>query len=64
MANNHEFFRQRLTTYLEGQHVGYQFRNMNNSGTKVFAIFKAPFSANITGLSAMSSSLSGTSPDY
>jgi len=64
MANNSEFFGQRLTTYIEGQHVGYNFRSMNNSGTKSFCIFKAPFAADITALSVMTTTLSGTSPYY
>ena len=64
MANNSEFFRQRFTTYIAGQNQGYNFRSMNNSGTKVFCIFKAPFAADITALSVVSTSLTGTSPYY
>ena len=64
MANNLEFFRQRLITYIEGQNVGYNFRNLNSSTTKVFCIFKAPFAADITGASVTTVNVSGTSPYY
>lgn len=64
MANNSEFYRQRLTTYIEGQQVGYNFRNMNDETTKVFCGFKAPFAANITALSVVTTQGSGTSPYY